>query len=388
MTAVVRPVLGSAAFQAATSFDAAGEARLAPYGPAQQQAPYVYDDFDRADGTIRGMVTPTGQTWGTTGTGYLTAAIVNRRLSSADNVYASLAYGAPVNRISGTFSVSHGIGADIRTTTALALHATRDGGLLNMLHLQITGVSWTLDKYVDGSITAAILVGTYDLINDVPYNIAMEISGNTVTVYPPQGVPVSITDADVSTIAAACGTWQIIPTTDALLGRWWRVSMGPDQQGRAAAAIGAAPAAEVGWLHGAALTRRQRVATTLTGGAGWYRIAITDVGFMGGAICGFLSISASDQYTNNSARVVVEGGYGGAGTLVEQLNHNYTANTIDKVRLSYDGPAYAVALDVHVPNAYGGSVLVTFDFEGYFTVVSQPVVGATVLATGNVVLSL
>src|SRR3990172_4946379 len=147
-----------------------GSAREAAYGPAKQQAAYVYDDFDRADGLLSGMITPTGEIWGTTGTGAATVAIVDRQVTCATNVYSVLDYGSAINRISGTFSLSLGGGTNNREQNVLALIADQaSAGLQDMLHLLISPTTWSLQKFVSG-VATVIVSGSHELISGISYN--------------------------------------------------------------------------------------------------------------------------------------------------------------------------------------------------------------------------
>lgn len=368
----------------ATSLAASQGVRAPAFGSADTLGTFMYDDFSTSDTPINGRTTPTGQAWSVTGAGYLSAGITNRQFSSGTNVYAYLDYGAAISRISGTFSFSPGSGTDDRSIQTFALIADQsNGGLSTMLHLLVSPTSWYLSKYVAG-VPTGITSGTHDLISGVPYDIAYEISGTNITIFPPQGVPVSVTDASIPTIAARYGAWQILPNANALIGKWWSVSMGPNQQGRTVAASRAAPSSEIGWLHGNDGTRVQRITATLSGGAGWYRIATTGI-YRTFDILGHVKISALDQYRANVWQFDASAIYNGTPILRQTYGYGPIA-VISQARLStLSSGSPWVALDIYVANA--DPVTLSVDLVGYFTVVSKPTVGATALATASTTLS-
>ena len=353
-------------------------------GASRQQTNYVFDDFDRADSTLNGLVTPTGQTWSTTGAGYLTAGVTNRQYTATGNTYAYLDYGSAIPRIGGTFMYSAGTGTDIRSTAVVVLIAdAASGGLSTMLHLFVSPTSWTLQKRLSGGAFIDILSGTHDLLSNVPYNIAYEISGNTVTVYLPQGSPTSITDTDIGSINARYGCWQVRPDANGLIGKWMRVSMGPEQQGRLAAVNQAAAAPDIGWLRGDGGTRVQRVTSTLNG-TGWYRIA-TSANYLTVLNMGHVKLTSVDPYRNQLWEFDASTIFNGTPILRQTYGFAYAGGTIGQVRLSTDSGSLTTALDVYVGNAQTNTL--TAEFVGFFTPVSIPVVGATVLPTASTTLT-
>lgn len=214
------------------------------------RAKQTFDYFDRADQTLNTTFTPTGDQWILSGAGQTTATITSGAYIVTDNTYASLDYGTKITRIAGAFSFLPSTGADDITVQCMALIAdVAQIGLSTMLHLQFSPQGWDLVQYVTGTPTT-ILSGNHQCVRDGSvYSIAMEFSGNTVYVIPPQGPIQSYTNASIGSTTYRYGIWQITAagtsSGSGSFAHWNAATLGYDV-GRANRAIGQGmPASQV-----------------------------------------------------------------------------------------------------------------------------------------------
>lgn len=346
--------------------------------------PRVFDDFKRADGALNGSVAASGQVWAVYGAG--TASVTSGMMTAVGNIYPTLDYGQKITSIGGAFSFVPGAGLNTATTSVLTLIADSDGSFNTMLHLIISPTSWALQKRLSGGAFDFIGTGGLNLRTDgTTYQVSLSISGNTVTVIPPSGKIVTITDADIGTINPRYGTWQILPNSDAFTGRWNGVYMGEPIDFATRGAGDRAPMSDITALQGYGLTQRQYLRDiTLSGGAGWYRIANVNT-FSTFVMSGKVLITAADSTLGGLIEVDLNTAFDSTSPLLSQVFYN-GSGVISQIRLSTDAAGFAIGLDVYVPGAL--PVTLNADFFGIFTPVSVPVVGATALATGSTVLVL
>lgn len=359
-----------------------------------ERSTVVLDLFDRADATLNGQTCPTGQVWLTSGPGQATVAIEDGILKSASNVYCQLDYGTNLTRIAGVFSFTS-VSTNSRTVTVVALIAdTASIGLADMLHMIVSPDGWTMQKRVASGAFVALGTGIHSLMPDTQYGIAYDIDivAHTVTVRPPQGPPVTYTDADITagTIAPRYAIWQIIPDANGYLGRWHGVSAGPMVADAIRGLAGGIPSADMLIPLGTKFTRRQRRTYRLDDGDGWYRIA-TQATLLTFMMEGYVEITAQDDagVRANVWRVKVATLHNTPAPIIAQEFGHGLFSAVNSLRLSVE-TGVGVALDIN-RNATN-NVTLTVDFVGYFTVVDPPAdlgltVGATALATASTTLA-
>ncbi len=355
----------------------------------------AWDDFDAADGLLHGRVTPSGHTWACMGTGGSipsVASITSKRYTAVDNSYAQLDYGIPIVSFGGNFSFMPGASTEIYDGAILTIATLGAiGNLNNLIHVNFGAGSWVILKRVSGGAFVYLTQGYYNLSRDgTVYSIRMDIVGTLVTIYLPDGKVASYTDADFATMPHSCAFWQIGGSSPTLcpVGRWESAWIGePAIQKSNPSAF--APLQEMGILRGSGLTRMQHLKVTLASGTGWYRIAnCVPMGTY--VMMGKVKLTAID--TINQWMTVwefdVKGYTGAAPVLINDYRCDYGA-CIDQVRLSNDDAGSLIGLDVHVHAACTTDPATLYvDFYGYFTPVILPVVGATALATANVVINM
>jgi len=356
-------------------------------------APTVFDDFQRANGLLNGSTTRSGSTWALTGNGASTATITDGKyvtagVESAYNTYAYLDYGSAIPRIEGTFSFVKGAGANQRNSTSLTLIADKAGvvgGLSDMLHFRLSPDFWSIEKRNGGEEPFPVLAtGRVHLQEGVVYSAAIEISGSTIRVYPPQGDPVDITDSDIGDMAPLrYGNWQIRNLTDSWVGRWHSAQMGESNFDKRSDSV---PPADVGFLRGSGINARQKTSLTLSGGSGWYRVA-TESGVFGSAnIIGDIWFTASN--VNGTDAVILRASASNSTLLTFHQLLYMTRGTpaITQTRISRLA-AGNVALDVFLNVAT--ETTIDLNFFGYATpAVNTPTVGAVALATDVITLTL
>jgi hypothetical protein len=198
---------------------------------AAQRTPSMFDDFDRADGPITGDTSPSGDVWFVTGPGNVTAGLTAGKLTDTVNFYAVLGGSEEIKRVAGTFSFFTGAGTDrtIKTLTLAADHG--NATITDVLHLNFGPDAWDLTKRVASGSFVSIATGTMTCrVDGTVYGIAMEIdtAAGTVTIIPPMGQRVTVTDADITTIAPLYGWVQYQgDATGGYKGRWHSVTRGP-----------------------------------------------------------------------------------------------------------------------------------------------------------------
>ena len=192
----------------------------------------VSDNFDRADQQGLG-VTPQGQTWMITGSGYQTVAIESHQyvdgVSGVNNTsYAGLQMAQQPIRIGGKFSLSPGQGN--ASHGEFALISSNDTGiqLKNMVHLNSSmfevGLTWWQgsNQYNQpASCTGTAGYSSPLLLDGTTYSIEMTIVGNTVTVDKPDGTQYICTDPHLSQLAGTLGIWELdYNSTSDAVPRW------------------------------------------------------------------------------------------------------------------------------------------------------------------------
>ena len=334
---------------------------------------HVWDSFNRPDGLLNGSRSDSGVKWSIGGAGAATAAIVNNRFVATDNSYAALNNGEAISRMSGKFSFDLEDGTYTRGGTLVVLIADKaNGSLSDMLHCICGPNSWTLTKRIAGGAFINVSGGTHHLLtNGAVYEIAMEISGNTVTIIPPQGKSVSVTDTDVGVINPSYGIFQITANSG---GRWESVDMGGP--------IDLLHGNEkTTFLMGASLSERRGLRDiVLDQGIGWYRIAEEGVlntfaiagkmklGFGGSAGSGVIEFeaSAAHDYIHPSIK--------------ELYSFKHGTSAITKIRISTTSGS-KVVIDIYNPAS--GDVIINADSFGTFDLLDVPTFGVSALATGE-----
>ena len=356
-----------------------GAARLA----MGSRAAFAYDDFDRANQTLSGTLTPTGQTWNISGAGAAGVSISDGKMVATDNYYASLDSGGLLTRFGGTFSFGTGAGTD-RDGTSMTLIGDRvNNALQDMFHMTFGPNAWNLQKRLAGGAFVTIATGVLNLLTDgTVYPIALEINtgANTATVIAPDGTRTTVTDADVSVIAARYAEYQYTgDATTGFKGAWHSVSIGKSKAEALRAEGLGAGLADLTLFTGSGLTLRRKITGTVTG-AGWYRISTRSA--MGTfAIAGNIKITATDAARATFWDVDVHTQTGGAtSSLVQRYGATYSGGPITQLRLSRLDASSLIGLDMNIPNAL--AVTFSIEFNGAFTPVTVPVVGATVYADG------
>lgn len=355
-------------------------------GGGGQRADVVLDLFDHPDGLLDGVVTQTGQTWETSGTGAATVAIENGVMKCADTVYAALPYGDSIPRISGAFSFVSATD-NVRSGIVVALIADNGNIVLDdMLHLIISPDTWVMQKRVGGGSFTTISEGSHALQPNTVYGAAFEIDvvNHTVKIFPPQGPAVIVTDSDIDTgaIDPQYGVWEIFVDPNGFLGQWHGASLGP-MVSEAVRAMGfAAAVADAPMYLGSKFTRVQQRRYRLPTD-GWYRIA-TAATFLTFMMQGTVRITAYDDadVRVNFWELEVSSLY---NTAIPKLGQNFGGGLfygIQFARLSNDSGSPAIGLDVYA--AATNPVTIEVEFRGYFTPIDPPAdeeltVGATVL---------
>ena len=332
---------------------------------------------------------PTGQEWLVSGADPTSTVIEDGLLTSPDLSYSALDYGETITQIECTFSFVPGTGTNDATLSTLVMIADKAMlGLSDMLHLLFSPTDWVLQKRVAAGAFTEIARGSHTLIMDgTPYHISMKIDGDTATIIAADGSTTLVTDTDISGMAVRYACWEISPQTNGYIGRFNSIGIGRSI-GRALIANGAgAPMAELTQLKGRGITKKQTVNATLSGGAGWYRIA-TEAVLGTYAIAGRVKICATipgiaDQGFEFTCKCIL---FSGTSEVLQVQNIMFVAG-IQYVRLSADTDApYPMGLDIYYP--YEWPCTIRVDFEGYFQPVFEPVVGATDYADQTATLTL
>jgi len=112
---------------------------------------------------------------------------------------------------------------------------------------------------------------------------------------------------------------------------------------------------------------------------GWYRIA-THASWVYNTIMGTVIITASDVARVQRWVIHARAAHGDTDCFLTSLEGNSINRIFDQARLSVDTSTYVVGLDLHLENADGCAV--TIEFQGAFTPVPAPVVGASAYSSG------
>lgn len=364
----------------------------------RNQSRYIYDDFSVDRDPIRNTLTPTGQTWGVVGPQQLTAYVADGKLQGPtevdpddQNFYSYLDYGADVPstgvpRVSGVFSYTRSASGtnevDSNSATLLVYKdVTVDGGLDDMLHMRVWLSGWVLEKVVTGgSNFVAIASGNHTLQFDTQYAMALEIDGDTVRVFPPQGPMVEVTDSELLDIQPLrYGSWQCNRKTNSPVSAWHFVSMGAAQGRRQAAEIGSATIRDVDFLMGRLTTRkRQRVEFTSTTTNEWYKVASV-VSWGTNWILGRVKVSAKTSTTKGNVAEFLVGSQATGTPYIRQVyGQSRTGTVFTQARISNNGSGGddSSQLDLYIAD---NAADVIVEFEGLFEPITAPVAGATAL---------
>jgi len=349
----------------------------------------VYDTFDRADSLLNGSKTSSNQTWVVSGAGAASAAIVNNCFTATANTYAYLPYAEPIKNINCTFSLSPALSGstNLSGTTLTLITDVMLAGLSNMLHLIVSPSAWVLQKRLGGGAFVNILDGEHNLLLDgAVYQVAMRIDGNTVIVTAPNGQTYSVTDTDVGLLNMQFGCWQLTSAAGNAVTKIHSVSMGNPLGSKYVGSGVGAPMAEATFARGTGLTKRQKAVTTLSGGAGWYRVA-TQTAFTVFLMSGEISVKVQNAATFTQVFQLSMGAVTAGPTALTQLFcQNIVGAPFTQARLSTDSGSNLIGLDLYLDQPAAANIEI--EYFGYFTPVLVPVVGATALPTSSTVLTL
>lgn len=363
--------------------------RAASIAVARGRGLTSFDDFGAGDETLNNSKLPTGETWALTGTGAATTARTANQMVAVGNTYAYFDPGDTFARIDGAFTYRRrGSGNNDPTSTDLTLIVDSQYQVLGtLLHLRISPTSWILEKKIApaGSFTV-VAFGYHTLVEGAAYAIGMERASSTVVrIHLPDGTAVDVTDADFASITWRYPCWQIAFTTNSWEGRWAAVSLGGQTQSGMAALDRSAPAAAVAWLNGSGLTRRRRTTLSLSGAAGWYRIATSDTLYTFQMV-GKVYLTSYDGTRSGQAELDVKSLHNTVSPgLTEIFSHRYNGSPITQVRLS-SASGVGVYLDVNKANATAATL--ECEFLGLFVPNLNPVVGVSAGATGTTTVTL
>lgn len=348
-----------------------------------------YDDLSQISGVMNGATLPTGETWGLTGAGQSSTVVTRGQMIAVANTYAYFIPGASFSRIDGAFSFRRrGSGTNDPNATDLTLIVDNAYQTLGtILHLRLSPQAWILDKFVNGVQTLAVASGNFVAVEGGVYGIGMErLTATTVRIYLPDGSTRDVTDADFALMTWRYPCWQIAATANSWEGRWSGMSIGQQTQGGINSMSGAANAAAVAWLIGAGMSRRRRAVLTLSGAAGWFRIANTDVLYTF-QMAGRVQFGAFDGVRSQLAELDVKAFFNSVSPiLTERFSHRYNGGPITQVRLSTDSAGFGIFLDVNKANAADATI--ELDYFGLFVPNLNPVTGAAVGPTGAATVTL
>lgn len=302
----------------------------------------LFDDFNRSNRTLNHDISPSGDTWTTSGPAANTATISTGAVIADGTLYASLDYGKAITRISGVFSYK-----DSGSMPTMALIADQEQiGLNNIVHMVIQPGSWQLQYRVGAGAFTLITTGSWDVRTDgTMYRMAFEISGGTVTIYPPLSKAVVIYSTSVASITPRYGIWEIVGSTTSLYqGKWHAASLGPDEYERNLALGGGVPYS----------------ANT----AGSYVVLSDNVSVYGATLA---------RYDTTTSNITIHGFSGG---VVGQVLYVYNiANDGHTVTLKNNDAAGTqkiltpLGADVVLANRQGRTLM--YDFSGFWIVISN-----------------
>jgi hypothetical protein len=389
-----------------------------------------WDDFDAADATsMTGRVMPSGHTWSVSGAGVADAVISKQGYVASANglVYAFVSDTQVISEIqcviswrfsatqSGVLSTTGVIGFSSDASNPVA------PGTSKLLHLQFGGSTWNLLKSLTGPAGLTPLTGTQVELNGVPavdgtyyggnlkldgtrYKIRMVTSGNTLTIYFPDGVVWQWTDTDIGTIMASCQTafWEHSGNTslaNAAALYFNGCAIGPSKAGSVIEASSCKDTAilrglfaETGNTSGnggyvARLTSPQIIPLT---GNGWYTIATHSLDTASVKMAGIVTVWGSDSSGRKVFLKINVGTEDGQPLPYMTLSVDgflslYGNGIVDFVRLSQNNTTHLIQLDISINSPSSSGATLHANYEGYFTAVTTPVVGATALATFSVV---
>ncbi len=183
----------------------------------------VFDDFHRSDRLLRGDMLPTGQIWGVSGAGYLTAAIKNNLMVSDDYIYSFVVLPSRTFRFGGKFSWAGDPGTPAGITL---ISANGVGGLLDqMIHTYIdsSGINPTWwDVGTSQNNPLANCTGNPYFVPELTTSGAISqvyvtITGNIIHFEGSNGLKYDCTDPHVGTLSGSVLIWEI--TGDATYNR-------------------------------------------------------------------------------------------------------------------------------------------------------------------------
>ena len=368
-------------------------------GQSLQIAPsaLIFDTFDRPNQLLQGSLISSGNArWVVSGSGGATAEVLNGAYvlpTATSNSYAFLPANAPIAHIEASFSF---------TPTSGGSPANQPGGLFALNNESLTEGSyllfnfgpsnWTLFKNINGAGNVSITGGVYNtlLCDGTVYKIAMDfnLAANSVVITAPDGTQTTVTDANIGVaIKPQWGCWEIGTTSTNYALAFNGVAMGTSVAPLIRGAIGAAPMEEITLLKGYGMAQKSYVGlpwslASFTGGPGWYTIAQGNIGTQV-IMAGRVKAWAYNNPTGFQAfDINVAATHSDNVVSITQNNALVNAGVLTQVRLSMQSGTPYVQLDVYCTEAV---TAVFIEFEGIFTPIAAPVVGATALSGASLV---
>lgn len=379
---------------------------------------HPWDDFDAANGTlVSGRVTPSGQTWACTGAGGSTAYIANQAYTGTDNTYCNLTDTQTVTEAQEVFSWPINPTATPVQGATMIFSSTGNVSSGTLLHMEMSSTAWLLLKStgggfdptgymanppveLDGLSAAQVTPGSW-LGGNLPTNGAknrfravINSTACTYTAYMPDGTTWQFTDPDICTIGPGLESviWQVSGPSSSSVNNAVinAVSIGPSKSENVASTNASAK------LETQTRLVNKQWSNIRPTADGWYIIATAPTLSIYPTMGGTVKIYGADTaervalFTINVGLQSYTGGTplsAGVFSVTPYLTTTFAGGVIDQVRLSNDATTGNLQLDVHftTPNYAGTSIAAEFD--GYFTPVANPVVGAAPLTNWNEVLS-
>lgn len=373
-----------------------------------------WDDFDAVNGTLMSTrTTPNGFAWTLQGAGGATASIVKGGYVATDNTYAILTDTQPALEAESDFSWGLASGSVAATGAGSALIWSSDGTVSSgsLLHLTFGSDYWNLEKAVTGGAgTLGAMASDPVELHGIPaaqvapgqwlggplrmdgtrYRIrgVIDRTACTLTLYMPDSTAWRWNDPAICTMAAA----------NSVIWQQGAIATGMAPIYINGASIGPRKAANVAVSNDQTLLS-QRLAFTLLSeipiaptASGWYTIATHYAhSYPNNKMGGTVTIYGQDAGQRAALFLIHVGGEGGAtgDTLaagdtrldIDPYLGSWAGGVIDTARLSHNQANGALQLDIHVntPSAADTSLVAVFD--GYFTPVVTPVVGAMPLVS-------
>lgn len=168
----------------------------------------AFDSAAGKTGAVRDATMDSGETWFTTGTGYLTTTFGSGYISGNDNTYCMVDTGNPINRVVQRFS------GPICTIAILT-----DSTLSDMLHVNFNSESnvyasfWKTGVGADQQLSLSIQAASVPDIDDgVEHEMVLDVLGNWIVAYVDGEHVFTGYHEDISSV---CGNWAFAQIHDA-----------------------------------------------------------------------------------------------------------------------------------------------------------------------------